>query len=119
MSALKYIFHSLLCLVGLQRIAFLFCFVLLQAVCANARVQSVSTFCELVAAVESRAETEKGPLPLGEGDCAYSVWSWQVLCVLFMAGKLSRATHVCPVCCCDTNWSISLLSLLKSNPGCL
>lgn len=34
-----------------------------------------------------------------------------------MAGKLSCAIHVRPVCCCDTNWRISLLSLLKSNPG--
>ncbi|KAI1237993.1 hypothetical protein IHE44_0014093 [Lamprotornis superbus] len=35
-----------------------------EALHANTRVQSVSKFPDLVAVVESRAETEKGPLPL-------------------------------------------------------
>lgn len=82
MSALKYIFHSLLCLVGLQRIVWFF--FLLQALCANTRVQSVSKFPELVAVAESRAENEKSPLPwvkvtvpnlCGAGNfCVFSSW---------------------------------------------
>lgn len=75
-SALKYIFHSLLCLVGLHRIAFLlfvFCFFLFffyrHCLLMQEYRQSVNfliKFPNIVAVVENRAETEKCSLPLVE-----------------------------------------------------
>lgn len=90
---------------------------LLQALCANTRVQSVSKFPELVAVVESRAVAEKGPVPLVKV-AVPNLCGTGNFCVFSPCQGSRVVLHMDVLCAAVTQTgSISLLSLLKSHPG--